>query len=160
MLIRKWQLQIHYICLGIDNWMNSVLLEEERLWYSWSATASERVFMTESLYWMEVMAVRQAAVSTSVRGVVFREMKGKSVHKNALWGVCVRVFVKYITKFSLSSFYLKTYSVFLSCFLASLFNFFIQLKRDDHILIGSNWTMIIDGASIIKWMHLLLFFLN
>lgn len=138
--------------------MNSVLLEEESLWYSWSATASERVFVTESLYWMEVMAVRQAAVSASVRGVVFREMKGKSVHKNALRGVCARVFVTYITKLSLSSFHLKTYSVF-SFFFCITFQFLHPTeKRWPYFKwVRLNDRMIIDGASNIKWKHLLLF---
>lgn len=142
--------------------MNSALLEVERLWYSWSATASERVFVTESLCWMEVMAVRQAAVSASVRGVVFGEMKGKSVRKIAPWGECARVFVTYITKLSLSSFHLKTYSVF--PFFLFLHHFSISSSSWKEMAafkwVKLNDRMIIGGASNIKWMRLLLFFLS
>lgn len=146
---------------GIDNLMSSALLEVKRLWYSWSATASEQVFVTESLYWMEVMAVRQAAVSASVKEVVFREMKGKSVRKIAPWGVCARVFVTYITKLSLSSFHLKTYSVFpFFSFFCITFRFLHPAERRwPHFKwVKLNDRMIIGGASNIKWMHLLIFF--
>lgn len=112
---RKSQLQIHYVFHGIDNLMNSALLEVERLWYSWSAAALERVFVTGSLYWMEVMAVRLAAVSASVRGVVFREMKG-NLSTKTLREECVRECLSRISQSSVCLLFIWRHSLFFLSF--------------------------------------------
>lgn len=126
---RKSQLQIHYVFHGIDNLMNSALLEVERLWYSWSATASERVFVTGSLYWMEVMAVRLAAVSASVRGVVFREMKG-NLSTKTLREECVRECLSRVSQSSVCLLFIWRHSLFfLSFFFCITFQFLHPAER-------------------------------